>query len=90
MNAADIADTRDNNGHDNPRALPSVLREGDIIATYAGVSRIGAATLERKGRDQFTPLGETTLWTTGGRFDIPDDTRVDVLAWAPLPTNREV
>ena len=68
-----------------------MLREGDIVATYdGGVSpgRIGAATIEKINRDDYTPGGHVTLWTTMGRFDVPDDSTVDVLAWAPMPANR--
>lgn len=71
------------------QACQNVLVPGDIIATYAGPLQVGQATLERPvGRDEFTPLGEVTLWTTAGRFDVPDDARLDVLAWAPLPIHR--
>jgi len=73
----------------NP-ARTELLREGDVIGIYSDDRRhpVEAATLERKSRDEFTPGGFVTLWTTLGRFDVPDDSTVDVIAWAPMPANR--
>jgi hypothetical protein len=72
----------------NP-ARVEILREGDMIALYAGHATTASATVERPvGRDDFTPGGFVTLWTTMGRFDVPDDSTIDVLAWAPMPINR--
>ena len=73
----------------NP-ARVEILREGDIVGIYSDDTRhpVVGATLEKINRDDFTPGGHVTLWTTMGRFDVPDDGTVDVLAWAPMPANR--
>lgn len=71
------------------QARVSMLIVGDMLAVYAGPERVGSATIEQPiGRDEYTPLGWVTLWTTGGRFDVPDDASLDVLAWAPGTTGR--
>lgn len=73
----------------NP-ARVEILREGDIVGIYGDDQRhpVVGATVEKINRDDFTPGGHVTLWTTMGRFDVPDDSTVDVLAWAPMPANR--
>lgn len=67
----------------------SVLIPGDVLAVYAGAEHVGSAALESVKRDEFTPGGYVTLWTTGGRFDVPDDASLDVLAWAPSRNTGE-
>lgn len=67
----------------NGRALPGMLMPGDVIAIYAGSADIvsWAAVESFPAYDQFTPRGCATILTSGGRFDIPRTSRVDVLAW---------
>jgi len=70
-----------------------LLLAGDVIAIYGSDGEIppweGSATLEKPAcRDQFTPGGHVTLWTTAGRFDVPDDAPLDLLCWSPMPVGR--
>lgn len=69
------------------KASVEMLIPGDIIAIYAGnETSSGSATLERMPTfDEFTPPRHVTLWTTGGRYDVPAGSQLDVLAWAPMP-----
>jgi|HubBroStandDraft_3_1064219.scaffolds.fasta_scaffold459546_2 hypothetical protein len=74
----------------NPARI-ELLRKGDVVAIYTDDRRHpveGASVTRPIERDDFTPGGYVTLWTTLGRFDIPDDATVDVIAWAPMPANR--
>lgn len=67
------------------RCTAHMLIPGDIVAIYAGDRRDGTATIERAvDVYEFTPDGHVTLWTTGGRYDVPADARLDVVAWAPM------
>jgi hypothetical protein len=69
------------------RCTAHMLIPGDVVAIYAGgLDRYDhAATVERAvDAYEFTPDGHVTLWTTSGRYDVPADARLDVVAWAPL------
>jgi hypothetical protein len=67
------------------RCTAHMLIPGDIIAMYADHDRNGEATIERPAtEDEFTPAGHLTLWTTCGRYDVPSNARLGVIAWAPL------
>ena len=69
------------------RCTAHMLIPGDIVAIYAGDldHYDHAATIERAvDVYEFTPDGFVTLWTTSGRYDVPSDARLTVMAWAPL------
>jgi hypothetical protein len=67
------------------RCTAHLLIPGDVVAIYAGDRYDHAATVERAvDVYAFTPPGHVTLWTTSGRYDVPSDARLDVMAWAPL------
>jgi hypothetical protein len=62
---------------------------GDLVTVYAGGTGYATATIEREPtRDQFTPAGYVTLWTSCGRFDVPAIAQLTVRAWAPLGLPR--
>jgi hypothetical protein len=63
-----------------------MLKTGDMIAIYAGNPFPEyAATLEAAPKvEEDTPEGEITLRTTEGRFSVPANTRLGVVAWAPF------
>lgn len=70
-------------------AHPNVLIPGDLVTVYAGDTGYATATIERDPtRDQFTPAGYVTLWTSCGRFDVPAIAELTVRAWAPFNPNR--
>jgi hypothetical protein len=71
------------------KARIEMLIPGDIVAMYVADRRDGEATIEQlPTTDEFTPAGHLTLWSTYGRIDLPRDSQVDVLAWAPIPESE--
>lgn len=69
-------------------ARPEVLTAGDMIALYAGNDepRYVATVLEVIGHDAGVGHdASVTVITDDGRYTVPPDSQIWVVAWAPLP-----
>lgn len=68
-------------------ANAELLAKGDLIAIYAGNSSPShVATVNEVSHLS----GTTVIRTDQGNFDLADDDRIDVVAWAPLANRNAI
>lgn len=80
-------------GHAGVSRVPVTgLRFGDRVVLYSAGQRCGSAMVipfpgldGPTGRDQLTPDGWVTMWTTDGRYDLPADAVAEVTEWGGQP-----
>lgn len=75
------------------KARAAMLVPGDIVAMFVADRIVSNATIEEIRNDEFTPRELTpypyiTFWTTDGRYDVPADAELTVMAWAPMPESE--
>ena len=70
--------------------LPTSLRAGDMIAIYAGNPQPSHVATVTAAPYSHWDVRETHIETNMGKFTVPTDSQIWVVAYAPLPSIQPI